>query len=511
MGGRKQIPGSEIEKQKKIMNTVRTAMQARAAQPQAYVDTYGCQQNESDSEKLRGMLAEMGYSITSDEFAADVIAINTCAIRENAENRVLGNVGALVHTKKAKRKQIIAFCGCMAAVPETVEKIKESYKHVDIVFSPGALWRFPELLHRALENKGMIPPHEENGQTPRTGEEAQKRPRARKGRIFDTDEGGGSEIAEGIPLHRDGKVKAWLPIMYGCNNFCAYCIVPYVRGRERSRNPADILSEAKKLIADGYKDITLLGQNVNSYNGETGSISNTAQNTACAGTVHAADFPGLIRRINEIEGEFLIRFMTSHPKDASNELFRAMAESEKAARHIHLPFQAGSDRILKLMNRGYTAGEYLEKIAAARELMPDIVITSDVIVGYPGETEEEFEDTLRLVEKAQFEAMFTFIYSKRPGTPAAKLPDKVSREEKQIRFDKLLEMQNAISEAKHAQYIGKTMKVLVDSLSHDERYPLKARTNGGRLVHMLGEEAQVGRFVEAKITHSNSWALFGVG
>ena len=463
-----EIPLSEIENQKEIMRRVCEASKELGAPPLAYVDTYGCQQNEADSEKLRGMLSAMGYDFTNDEFQADVIVINTCAIRENAENRVLGNVGALVHTKKAKRSQIIAFCGCLAGVPETVEKIRQSYRQVDLVFAPNILWRFPELLYRILTAKG---------------------------RVFYTD-GGDGAIAEGYPSKRDGKVKAWLPIMYGCDNFCSYCIVPYVRGRERSRKPGAILDEARKLVADGYKDMTLLGQNVNSYG---------------SGLDENVDFATLIRRINDIDGEFLIRFMTSHPKDASLDLFRAMAESQKAARHIHLPFQSGNDRILAAMNRGYTQAQYLEKVAMARELMPDIVITSDVIVGFPGETDEEFEDTLKLVEKAQFDAMFTFIYSKRPGTPAAELPDTSTRAEKQVRFDRLIDMQNAISEEKHSQYMGKTVRILVDEESHDERYPLKARTNGGRLVHLLGDPELIGNFIEAKITHCNSWSLFSPG
>jgi len=459
------ISAGEIEKQKTIMRRVREASQERPSPPLAYVDTYGCQQNEADSEKLRGMLAEMGYAFTGDEYSADVIVINTCAIRENAENRVLGNVGDLIHTKKAKPSQLIAFCGCLAGVPETVEKIRRSYRHVDLVFTPNAIWRFPELLHRALSAKG---------------------------RIFDPDAGGA--IAESLPSKRGGTVKAWLPIMYGCDNFCSYCIVPYVRGRERSRLPEDILDEARALLNDGYKDITLLGQNVNSYGG---------------GLDEKTDFATLIRRINDIGGEFLIRFMTSHPKDASEDLFAAMAGSNNAARHIHLPFQSGSDRILSMMNRGYTGAMYLDKIAAARRLMPDIVITSDVIVGFPGETSDDFEDTLRLVEKARFDAMFTFIYSKRPGTPASELPDTTTREEKQVRFDRLLELQNAISDEKHAAYIGKTVRVLVDEDSHDERCTLKARTNGGRLVHLTGDPALIGSFIDVKITHSNSWSLFG--
>ena len=465
---RTEIPADEIEKQKAIMRRVLAVSEARPAPPMAYVDTYGCQQNEADSEKLRGMLAGMGYGFTDDEFKADVIVINTCAIRENAQNRVLGNIGALIHAKKAKPSQIIVFCGCLAGVPETVEKIRRSYIHVDLVFAPNALWRFPELLYRKLSSKG---------------------------RIFDGG-GGDGAIDEGLPVYRAGNVKAWLPIMYGCDNYCSYCIVPYVRGRERSRRPDEILDEARQLIADGYKDITLLGQNVNSYG---------------AGLDAGIDFAALIRRINDIEGDFLIRFMTSHPKDASIGLFRAMAESEKAAHHIHLPFQSGSDRVLRGMHRGYTSAEYLEKTETARAYMPDIVITSDVIVGFPGETDEDFEDTMRLVEKARFDAMFTFIYSKRPGTPASELPDTSTREEKQVRFDRLLNTQNAVSEEKHSRYIGKTVRVLIDEDSRDERYPLKARTNGGRLVHLPAGAGLVGSFIDAVITRCNSWSLFGEG
>jgi len=444
------------------MSNIRTENEARGKRLFAYIDTYGCQQNESDSEKLRGMLIEMGYEITYNEHTADIAVVNTCAIRENAENRALGNVGELVHTKKAKRNQIIVFCGCLAGVPETVAKVRESYEHVKLVFPPNQLWRFPELLYRAFtEKKRVFEPDCENAQ-----------------------------IAEGLPQKRDSLIKAWLPIMYGCNNFCSYCIVPFVRGRERSRSTQAVLAEASSLIEAGYKDITLLGQNVNSYSGEI-------------------NFANLLRSISAIEGEYLLRFMTSHPKDAGAELFSAMAGSDKIAKHIHLPFQAGSDRILKLMNRGYAAAQYLDKLAEARAVMPDIVITSDVIVGFPGETEEEFEETLNLVKAADFEAMFTFIYSKRPGTPAEKLEDDVTREEKQVRFDRLMTLQNEISERKHAKYVGTVIKVLVDGEANKEAYPLKARTNGGRLVHLIGEPSLSGKFIEAKITHSNNWSLFG--
>ena len=458
-----EVLSTEIEKQIKYIHMIRELTQAWSKKPYAYVDTYGCQQNEADSEKLRGMLVEMGYGLTNDENEADIAVVNTCAIRENAENRVLGNVGALIHTKRANRKQIIVFCGCLAGVPETVEKVRNSYQHVKLVFPPNNLWRFPEYLYRSFTEKK---------------------------RIFETEYE--DLLAEGLPAHRDGTVKAWLPVMYGCNNFCSYCIVPYVRGRERSRRREIILDEARTLVASGYKDITLLGQNVNSFGDKK------------------SDFASLLRQINDIDGEFLIRFMTSHPKDASPQLFKAMAGCEKAAKHIHLPFQAGSDRILRLMNRGYTQAEYLDKITAARELMPEIVITSDVIVGYPGETEEEFLETLALISKADFDAMFTFIYSKRPGTPAAELPDPVTREEKQLRFEKLMEIQNEISERKHAEYIGKTVHVLVDGESPDTAYPLKARTNGGRLVHLKGNTNIIGNFVDVNITHSNNWSLSGV-
>ena len=457
------VQTSDVDMQRAYMIYVREFLQARNKNPLAYVDTYGCQQNEADSEKLCGMLIEMGYDMTGDENEADIAVVNTCAIRENAENRVLGNVGALIHAKRIKPKQLIVFCGCLAGVPETVEKVRNSYQHVRLVFPPNNLWKFPQMVYRALTEKK---------------------------RVFDI-ECDDTVLVEDLPTHRDSKIKAWLSIMYGCNNFCTYCIVPYVRGRERSRKRDAILEEARMLVASGYKDVTLLGQNVNSYSdGE-------------------ANFASLIRSINDIEGDFLIRFMTSHPKDASLDLFKAMAESKNAARHIHLPFQAGSDRILKLMNRGYTQKTYLEKIASARELMPDIVITSDVIVGYPGETEEEFNDTLKLVEEAQFDAMFTFIFSKRPGTPASKLSDNVTRDEKQARFERLMDLQNEISEKKHEAYIGKSFRVLVDKIAQDETYPLHARTNGNRLVHLKGGSDLLGKFVSAKITHSNNWSLFG--
>lgn len=463
---RVEIAKAEIEAQEDIARRLRAHFTAEGKTPLAMVDTYGCQQNESDSERIRGYLAEMGFGFTDDEFAADVIVINTCAVREHAEMRVLGNVGALNHTKKAKPEQIICICGCMVQQPHMAQKLKLSYPIVNIVFGPHELWRFPELLERYL---------------------------TRKKRIFAVEESSGS-VTEGEPRVRDGAPKAWLSVMYGCNNFCSYCVVPYVRGRERSRRPEEIVAEARSLVEAGYKDITLLGQNVNSYGNDLGIN---------------VDFSDLLRMVNDIPGKFVLRFMTSHPKDATEKLFRTMAECEKCAHHLHLPVQAGNDRVLKEMNRHYDSAQYLEKVALARRYMPDLVLTTDIIVGFPGETNEEFEDTLRLVEKVGYDAMFTFIYSPRVGTKAAAMPDPMSREEKQVNFDKLLALANRISAEKHAAYVGKTAEVLVDGLSKDEKYPLTSRTKEGRLVHLKGDRNLIGSFVNVKITDSTTWALFG--
>jgi tRNA-2-methylthio-N6-dimethylallyladenosine synthase len=346
------------------------------------------------------------------------------------------------------------------------DKLRESYSYIDLVFGVHALWRFPELLERAL---------------------------GRRGRVIDT--GGPGGIAEGLPSARDGAVKAWLPIMYGCDNYCAYCVVPHVRGRERSRVPEAVLDEARALVGAGYKDITLLGQNVNSYG---------------RGLSPDADFPWLLRRVNEIDGDFVIRFMTSHPKDAGERLFRAMEQCEKAARHIHLPFQAGSDRILKAMNRGYTRRDYLELIDMARRHMPGIVITSDVIVGFPGETRTDFNDTLDIITTVRFDALFTFIYSPREGTPAASMDDRVPKREKQAWFDELLSAQNAISAQRHRALVGSELRVLADGLDSSGGGILTGRTNGGRLVRISGAQADdIGRFVRVKITSGATWSLAG--
>ena len=460
------IPESDLRHQREICQMIKEYWQARGITPKAFVDTYGCQQNEADSERIRGMLADCGYAMTDTEEGADVIVLNTCAIREHAEQRVFGNVGALVHTKRRHEGQKIFLCGCMMGQDHVVQKIKNSYTHVDGVFNPHHLWRFPELLHHVL---------------------------TKKKRVFAVEDSAGN-IAEGIPVVRSNGLKAWVSIMYGCNNFCSYCIVPYVRGRERSRDPQRILDEVRQLVAEGYKDITLLGQNVNSYGKDLGLDM---------------DFADLLRACNDIPGEFLLRFMTSHPKDATQKLFETMAACEKVAPSLHLPVQAGNDRVLHVMNRKYTREQYLEKIRALKALIPDIVLTSDIIVGFPGETTEEFEDTLSLVEEVGYDSLFTFIYSRREGTPAAKMPDVLTKGEISANFQRLVARQNEISAQKHAAYVGKTLRVLVDGKNTDGKHSLTARTDGGRLVHLDGDESLIGGFYSCKITGSSNWALFG--
>ena len=460
------ISPAEIENQLARCRAVAELTAQWPEKPLAFVDTYGCQQNEADSERIRGYLEQMGFGFTGDEERARIIVINTCAIREHAEQRVFGNVGALVHVKRRRPDTLICLCGCMAQQPHVVKKIRESYRHVDLVFGPHALWKFPEMVESLL---------------------------ARRGRMFLTPDEPGS-IAEGVPVVRQDQIKAWVSVMYGCNNFCSYCVVPYVRGRERSRRPEDILAEVGRLAAEGYKDITLLGQNVNSYGKDL---------------PEPLDFAGLLEQVNAIPGEFLIRFMTSHPKDATRRLFETMARCEKVAPVLHLPFQAGNDRVLKVMNRRHTRAEYLEKIRQLKELIPDIVLTSDIIVGFPGETAEEFEDTLRVLEEVRFDALFTFLYSPRPGTPAAEMDDPMSREEKLANFNRLTALQDSISEEKHAAYVGKTVRCLLDGLSDDARYDLTARTPGNRLVRVVGDSSALGQFRDVKITGANKWSLFG--
>ncbi|MBQ2061103.1 MAG: tRNA (N6-isopentenyl adenosine(37)-C2)-methylthiotransferase MiaB [Oscillospiraceae bacterium] len=456
----------QLGRQRDFTDKIRAIHEGRGRRMLAMVDTFGCQQNVADSQLIMGMLEAMGCAFTDRAEEADIVVLNTCAIRDHAEQRVYGNLGALTHTKKANPEQIICLCGCMAQRSEVAERVRRSYRHVDLVFGPQALWRFPELLHQVY---------------------------TRRRRVFSVaDEPG--QIAEGIPVVREGSIRAWVSIMYGCNNFCSYCIVPYVRGRERSRDPERILAEVRELAEAGYKEITLLGQNVNSY----GKDLDTPR-----------DFADLLAAIDEIPGDYLIRFMSSQPKDASFKLFDTMAKSRHVAHQLHLPVQSGSDRVLRAMNRPYTVAKYLELIHYARSVMPDLVLTSDVIIGFPGETEREAMETVALVEKVRYDALFTFIFSPRPGTPAAKMDDPVPRAEKQKWFDKLCDVQNAISAEIHAGYVGQTARVLVDEESGDLRWPLQGRTAGGRLVHLAGDRAVLGTYQTVKITDSNTWALFG--
>ena len=460
------IPQEQLERQREFEQKIQALHEGRTAPLLAMVDTFGCQQNVADSQHIMGMLEAMGFGFTDDPARAAVVVLNTCAIRDHAEKRVYGTLGALTHTKKADPEQVICLCGCMAQRPEVAEKVRQSYRHVDLVFGPQALWKFPELLYNVY---------------------TQRR------RVFSVADEHGA-IAEGMPVVREGRTRAWVSIMYGCNNFCSYCIVPYVRGRERSRDPEQIIAEVRQLVADGFKEITLLGQNVNSYGKDL--------DTPC-------DFADLLTALDAIDGDYLIRFMSSQPKDATHKLFDAMARSRHVAKQLHLPVQSGCDRVLRAMNRPYDKAKYLELITYARKVMPELVLTSDVIIGFPGETEAEAMETVALVEQVRFDALFTFIFSPRPGTPAAKMDDPVPREEKQKWFDRLCDTQNRISEELHAAYVGRTLRCLVDGEGDDARWPLTARTAGGRLVHLVGDKSAVGTYHDVKITDSNTWALFG--
>ncbi len=457
------IPEAALQEQMGYCQKISALWREKNTVPTAYVETYGCQQNEADSERIRGILSESGYAIGNSAEGADVVVMNTCAIREHAEQRVFGNLGALTHTKRRHPEQKIFLCGCMAGESHVSQRIKTSYPHVDGVFSTHHLWQFAQILYQVLT----------------TG----------KRQFYIEDEPG--SIAEGLPQKRDNTLKAWVSIMYGCNNFCTYCIVPYVRGRERSRKASDILAECRELIAAGCKDITLLGQNVNSYGKDL---------------AEDIDFADLLSMIAGLDGDFLVRFMTSHPRDASKKLFDTMASSPKIAKQLHLPFQSGSSRVLKAMNRHYDRETYLEKVLYAKKVMPELVLTSDVIVGFPGETPEEFEETLTLIEQVRYDALFTFIFSPRKGTPAAGMEDPTSREEKNARFDRLCALQNSISETIHQGYVGRTMRCLVDG---QDSGCLTARTEGGRLVRFSGSEGLIGSFVNLTITGSTTWSLTG--
>jgi tRNA-2-methylthio-N6-dimethylallyladenosine synthase len=465
------IPIEEIEKQNQYMALIRMENDRfeieKGYRRKAFVLTLGCQQNEADSEKLSGMAQEMGYDIVYEPDEASLIIVNTCAIREHAEQRALSLVGQYKHIKAKNPDLKIVICGCMVVQEHRIQDIKMKYPYVDILFGTSSLHRFPSLLYEKME-KGK--------------------------RIFCRDE---KEycVAEGLPIRRENKFKAWVSVMYGCNNFCSYCIVPYVRGRERSRKMEEVVKEVRQLVESGYKDITLLGQNVNSYGKDLGL---------------SYDFADLLSEIDKIDGDHLIHFMTSHPKDASRKLIDVMSASKHVARHFHLPMQAGSDRVLKVMNRRYDFEKYMGIVEYIREKMPDCVITSDIIVGFPSETDDEFEMTLDALKKVRFDMIYSFIYSQRKGTPAAEMEEQISAEEKRRRMDRLLTVQNEISLERNKAMVGKTVSVLCEGLSKNNDSVYSGRTEGGKIVFFDGDETDTGRFLNIKIERADTFALYGI-
>lgn len=432
----------------------------------ALTETYGCQQNENDTERIRGMLFEAGFEFTEDVYEADLVIYNTCAVRENAEDKVFGRLGILKHIKEEGHDMLIAVCGCMVQQEHITEKIKNVHEHVDLIFGTHSLYKMPSLLYEAMQKNGAIIDIEDN-------------------------EGA---IAEDIPILRDFTQKAWVSVMYGCNNFCSYCIVPYVRGRERSRKPEAVINEVKELQKNGCTEISLLGQNVNSYGKDL---------------EEEIDFSDLLKMVNDVEGVERIRFMTSHPKDFGDKLIQTMKECDKVCHQMHLPFQAGSDRILKQMNRGYTKAEYLEKIAKLKEAIPGISLSTDVIVGFPTETNEDFEHTLDVLREVEFDNIFSFIYSRREGTPAAKLDFVLSEDEIHKNFNRLLEVQNEISKRKNEAYVGRCERVLVDGASKNDPNMLSGRLESSKVVNFRGDESLVGKYVDVIITEARTWSLNG--
>ena len=431
-----------------------------------YIETWGCQMNEEDSEKLSGMLKRVGYTKTENKEDAGIILFNTCCVRENAENKVFGNLGSLKHLKKENPDLIIGICGCMMQQEGMADKILKKFPYVNIVFGTHNAYKFPEYLNRVKTEGVQIK------------------------EIFNKE----TDIVEGLPIDRESNVKAFVTIMHGCNNFCTYCIVPYVRGRERSRKPEDILNEVRELVAQGYKEITLLGQNVNSYG---------------KGLEEEVDFAKLLRMINEIEGLERVRFMTSHPKDLTHDVIMAIKECDKLCEQIHLPVQSGSNSILKKMNRHYTKEYYLDLIKKIKEEIPGVTLTTDIIVGFPGETEEDFQETLELVKEVGYSSAFTFIYSRRNNTPADMMLNQVSEEDKHHRFNRLIAAVNERVIAQNKAEEGNILEVLVEGNSKNDAEKLTGRTRTGRLVNFTGENVNVGELVNVKITRAQNFSLIG--
>ena len=433
--------------------------------PLAYVRSYGCQQNVNDGEKIRGVLMDIGFGVCDSVEQADLILFNTCAVREHAEQRVFGNVGALKKLKEKNPRLIIGVCGCMAQQKHIVDKLRASYPYVDLVFGVDGIDRLPAMLVERLHRgkRYLETPVERNA------------------------------VVEELPIRRDSGFRAWLPIMYGCDNFCTYCIVPYVRGREKSRKPGDILAEFKSLVEAGYKEITLLGQNVNSYG---------------KGLEEQVDFSDLLNLLCTVPGDYHIRFMTSHPKDASFKLIDTIAAQPKICKHLHLPVQCGSDRLLVQMNRHYTVEHYLELIEYARKKVPGITFSSDIIVGFPGETEEDFQKTLELVQKVGYMQLFTFIYSKRTGTKAADMPDPTPRKEKTDRMTRLLKVQDDIAMALVKAQVGQTVRVLVEGYGRNEG-TLSGRLDNNLTVEFKADPALMGSYAMVRLTGARATVLLG--
>ena len=464
------VSAEEMERQKeytaRILAENERYLAENGSRPRAFVLTLGCQQNEADSERLAGMAVAMGYEMTDTPEEARLIMVNTCAIREHAEQRALSLVGQYKHLKAKNPELIIVICGCMVVQEHRINDIKFKYPYVDILFGTSSIHRFPEFLCEKLR---------------------------RGKRILRSDE---TEylVAEGIPVHRESSFRAWVSVMYGCNNFCSYCIVPYVRGRERSRRKDEIVAEVRGLVAEGYRDITLLGQNVNSYGKDTGDN---------------CDFADLLAELDKIEGDYWIHFMTSHPKDASRKLIDVMAGATHIARHFHLPMQSGSDRVLKAMNRRYDFEKYIGIVDYIREKMPDAVITSDIIVGFPQETEEDFEATLSALGRAKFDMIYSFIYSPRKGTPAAEMEGQIAAKAKSERFERLLAVQNEISLEANKPMVGKTIRVLCDGISKNNKLVYSGRSEGGKIVFFEGEPSDTGNFLAVTIERAEPFALYG--
>ncbi|MEG1981222.1 MAG: tRNA (N6-isopentenyl adenosine(37)-C2)-methylthiotransferase MiaB [Clostridia bacterium] len=430
-----------------------------------YVETFGCAQNLSDTEKIKGILLECGYTDTNDFNLADIIILNTCAVRDLAEKKAFGRLGFFKNFKSQKPELVIGFCGCMAAESGVCEDIIKKYRFVDFILPPSSITSLPEILTRVLKGEMVVIKNQTDNLS----------------------------IAENVPVLRQDTSRAFVTIMYGCNNFCSYCIVPYTRGRERSRDLNEILSETKNLVESGYKEITFLGQNVNSYG------SDLKDNV---------DFSELLFKANEIEGDFLIRFLTSHPKDMSKKLIDTIATCHKISTTIHLPVQSGSNDILSKMNRKYTVEQYLELIEYAKSKISNVTFSSDIIIGFPEETNEDFEQTLSLIKKVRFDTLYTFIYSKRRGTPADKNPNQIEKSVKNERFNRLTTLQNEIALEINKSLISTTARVLVEGYSKKNSKVLSARTTSNKIVLFIGDENLIGKFVNVKITDCNTFSLF---